>query len=337
VRPGPRTPRKGPRTVNSDHDFTVTNPADAAALVPYLLGFHPHDRLVILALQQGRLHFTVAAYLPYTEPVAAAASTTALVADKNPDQIMLFGYGDHESVSTAVDYTTAAFHAQHIPVLDAFALHDDRIWHLHCRDSRCDYDGVPFTPDTTVAAAYATYHGLTAAADIEALDARLDPVTGAERDAMTHAYHRAARRLARLIDGYTDQQALAHIHRLLDTLLAEARRTYQTGRLTDDRAALLITLVDLPPLRDRALRHVDGDELHIRIWTDLTRRAPADGVAGPATLLAVAALQLGHGAQARLAIQRAQRAEPTDPLIDAIADCIRHGVHPDTVHRLLHE
>jgi hypothetical protein len=313
--------------VNSDEHLTLTNPADAAALVPYLLGFHPHDRLVVLALHQARIHFTAAAHLP-VDPAAIAG----LVADKDPDQVLLLGYGHHEPVTTAVEHTTTALHAEGIPVLNAFRIHDDRIWHLHCTDTRCQYDGSPFEASTTVAAAYATYHGMTAAADIDALDARLDPVTGSERHAMTRAYHRATLHLTQLIDNPTHPIA-DRIHTLLDQLLHETR----TGRLTDDRAALLNVLLGAPPLRHRALRHVTGDDLHIQIWTDLTRRATHDYLAGPATLLAVAALQLGHGALARLAIQRAQRADPTDPLIDAIADCIRHGVHPDTIHRLLHE
>jgi hypothetical protein len=319
--------------VNSDDHLTLTNPADAAALVPYLLGFHPHDRLVILALRDARIHFAAASPLP----VHTAAANAGLVADKEPDQVLLLGYGPHDPVITAVDHTTAVLHAENIPVLNAFRIHDNRIWHLNCTDTRCEYDGTPFEPSTTVAAAYATYHGLTAATDIAALDSRLDPVTGAERDAMTRAYDHAAQHLNQMIDGHSRLSIAARVKTLLDDLLDEATDVYQHGRLTDDRAALLNTLLSVAPLRDRALRHVHGDDLHLRIWTDLTRRAADNLIAAPATMLAAAALQLGHGALARLAIRRARHADPTDPLIDAIADCVRHGVHPDTVHRLLHE
>jgi hypothetical protein len=330
--PGP-VPLKGLIAVNRDDHLTLTNPADAAALVPYLLGFHPHDRLVILTLRDARIHFTAAAALP----VDTATSLAGLVADKEPDQVLLFGYGHHDPVAAAVERTTSALHTEGIPVLNAFRIHDNRIWHLSCTDVRCHYDGTPFDPDNTVAAAYATYHGLTAATDIQALAAGLDPVTGLESAAMVRAYHRASRHIDRLIDGCTNQQTTDRIHALLDELLAESIHAYQTGRLTDDRAALLNVLLGLPQLRHRAVRHVDGDDLHLRIWTDLTRRATPECLAGPATLLAVAALQIGHGTLARLAIQRAHHADPTDPLIDALADCVRHGVHPDTVHRLLHE
>ncbi|MFC4071928.1 DUF4192 domain-containing protein [Actinoplanes subglobosus] len=318
--------------MTSNDRLNLTDPADTAALVPYLLGHHPHDRLVILALRQHRLHFLAAADLPYTAP--AGADVVAVVADTQPDQILLYGYGDHDTVTTAVDHTTAGFTAARIPVLDAFRVHDNRIWHLHCHDPHCDYDGTPFDPDNTVAAAFATYHGLTAATDIQALDARLDPVTGAERDAMTLAYHRAHHQLLRLTDG---PDAADRLHLLLEELLTETRSAYRTGRLCDTRAALLTVLLDVQPLRHHAVRQIPADELHLRIWTDLTRRASPAYTAAPATMLAVAAIQLGEGTLARLAIQRAQHAAPTDPLITVIAECIRYGVHPDTVRRILHD
>ncbi|BEL05709.1 hypothetical protein Q0Z83_039000 [Actinoplanes sichuanensis] len=317
-------------TVNDP--INLTDPADAAALVPYLLGYHPYDRLVILALRQCRIHFIAAA--PLTRDLA---SSCALIADKGPDQILLLGYGDDQPVTTAVDHTTAAFTDFGIPVLAAFRVHADRIWHLHCGEPDCHHDGTPFQPDSTVAAAYATYHGLTAATDVDALAARLDPVTGPERAALTDAYHRAARHLHQLLDDCTDQQITDTFHTLLDELLTETAHAYQSGRLTDDRAALLNILLGLGPLRDRAARHVHGDDLHLRTWTDLTRRATPDCVAGPATMLAVAALQAGQGALARLAVQRAHHADPGDPFLHTVAGWVRSGVHPDTVHHLLHD
>ena len=46
-------------------------------------------------------------------------------------------------------------------------------------------------------------------------------------------------------------------------------------------------------------------EAHRRLWTHLTRHAPAGYVAGPASLLAFVAWQMGDGALANVALDRA--------------------------------
>ena len=86
------------------------------------------------------------------------------------------------------------------------------------------------------------------------------------------------------------------------------------GRFTsdDEIARITVALRDLR-VRDDAWARMDpayGDA-HLRLWTDVVRRAQPGYVAAPAALLAFVAWQSGDGALANVALDRAL-AEPPD-------------------------
>jgi hypothetical protein len=69
-------------------------------------------------------------------------------------------------------------------------------------------------------------------------------------------------------------------------------------------------------------------EAHLRLWTDLVRRADAARVPGPAALLAFTAWQCGEGALANIAIDRALAADPGYSMALLLRDVIDAGVPP---------
>jgi hypothetical protein len=324
--------------MTSTERLDLTNAADVAAIVPYLLGFHLHDRLAVLALRGDNLLFAASAALPYSAcPEASAASVASRITAHDPDQVLLVGYGDQDTVAASTEHTIDAFNLFGVAVPAALRVHRNRLWHLRCTEPQCRAGGFPFDPSTTAAAAQATFLGLTAAEDISVVTARLDPTTGDERKSMITALAAAHQHLDHLATG-TDEQIRTRFTDLCERLVGQARATYRQERhLTDSVAALLLALLRATPLRDETIKHVHGDDLDIRIWTDLTRRADTAHTAAPAVLLALAALQHGNGLLARLAVERAQEADPNASLTQTIADAIDCGIAPDTAHRLLHE
>ncbi|WP_328468850.1 DUF4192 domain-containing protein [Actinoplanes sp. NBC_00393] len=323
--------------MNHPERLDLNHPADLAAIVPYLLGYHPRNQLAILALRGTSVLFAAATPLPYSDPSEDGTAVAVRIAAHGPERVLLIGYGDHETVTIAVTHTTDAFTILGVTVPVALRVHDDRLWHLACGSPEHQSSGIPFDPSTTAAAARATYLGLTAAQDIDTLATRLGPITGAERDAMNSALAAARQHLDELAAGTTGV-VRSRLRSLLDDLLHEALSTYrQHDRLPDDRAALLLTLLTVASLRDDVLEQVHGNDVDIDLWTDLTRRADPDRTAAPATLLSLAALQRGSGVLARLAIERAREADPNDSLIQTVVDAIACGIDPAVVHRLLHE
>ena len=71
------------------------------------------------------------------------------------------------------------------------------------------------------------------------------------------------------------------------------------------------------------------------MWSDLVRRAEPPFTAPAATVLALCALQAGHGALASMAVDRALSADPQDRFAQLLHRAIAAGIDPDTVTALL--
>ena len=90
--------------------------------------------------------------------------------------------------------------------------------------------------------------------------------------------------------------------------LSRVQRFGRDGvRLDDKDAARLLVAVEAIPIRDRLwLDMTRGNAAtHVSLWTDLTKRAPAEVRAAPASLLAFGSWLSGHGAMAWCALDRA--------------------------------
>ncbi|MEU4693755.1 DUF4192 domain-containing protein [Actinoplanes sp. NPDC023714] len=321
--------------MTSIDQFDPDQPAETAALVPYMLRFYPHDQLVIVLLR-GRHIITAAATTTSNSAYTAesAATTAKLVAAHKCDGVILIGYGTHEAVTNVLALTRAALNADGIAIPAMLRIHDDRLWYIDHDALESPADGIPFDPHITAAAAHATYLGWTAADSGDAV-ARLTPITGAEREAMRIALADAHKQIAE-IESVT-AGSRTRWHDLVEELINEALATYQQHRhLPDDRVALILALLTDPELENCAIERLAGEDIDVRMWTDLTRRADDLHAAAPATLLALAAVQQGDSLLAQLAIERAYESDPDDTLIQAIAIAMAAGVLPAVVRGLLH-
>src|SRR6202043_2086889 len=72
-------------------------------------------------------------------------------------------------------------------------------------------------------------------------------------------------------------------------------------------------------------RHLDA---HLRLWTDVTRRAQPGHVAAPAALLAFVAWQSGDGALANVALDRALADDPRYSMALLLRQVITAGAPP---------
>jgi hypothetical protein len=67
---------------------------------------------------------------------------------------------------------------------------------------------------------------------------------------------------------------------------------------------------------------------HLRLWTDVVRRATPAYLPAPASLLAFTAWQCGEGALANIAVDRALAADPGYSLARLLRDVMDAGVPP---------
>ncbi|MGW0435279.1 DUF4192 domain-containing protein [Micromonospora sp. NPDC003197] len=157
--------------------LSVRSPADLLAAVPYLLGFHPADSLVVVALREKRVVFAARADLPDGsvrpfmpdlpappdtdlpvppdsarpgEPsgggvlsgISAAAREiaryiTEVVIRQDADAVVVVGYGPAERVTPAVDAVRPALEIAGLLVLDALRVTDGRYWSYFCVTPEC--------------------------------------------------------------------------------------------------------------------------------------------------------------------------------------------------------
>ena len=337
------------------HRFRVRGPADLLALVPYLLGYHPFDRLVAVGVRNAKPVFVASGDLPEpgTPPqqIRAVLDTVArLLARQHATAAVVIGYGTAERVDPVMAGIEPVFTAHQIRVHDALRVTGSRYFSYLCHNPDCcPPGGVPFDPTSSVLATRATVAGLVAWPDRAALAALVAPIDGAARAAMRLATERAQAQLMDLVTAAdtSDSTAQQHPHPDRNAELTNLRaRLHQTGHhavrqafdryehgatLDDDEAARLTLLLAYLPVRDEAWQRTEGRDEHVALWTDLTRRARPDLVLAPASLLAFAAWRRGNGARANVALDRALAADPSYRLALLLADVIAQGVPPSAL------
>lgn len=112
--------------------------------------------------------------------------------------------------------------------------------------------------------------------------------------------------------------------------LSRLQRFQRDGvRLSDTDAARLLIAVESIPTRDRLWLDMNrGNAVsHVALWTDMTRRAPDEVRAAPASMLGFAAWLSGHGALAWCALDQVPKDRPY-ALADLVAAAVQIGMHP---------
>jgi hypothetical protein len=113
--------------------------------------------------------------------------------------------------------------------------------------------------------------------------------------------------------------------------VADALTAYRAGQSCDDtQAAWLTVLLHDLRVRDDAWSRMDPAhrDAHLRLWTDLTRRARPGYVAPSASLLAFVAWQSGDGALANVALDRALADDPRYSMAQLLRQVIAAGAPP---------
>lgn len=306
--------------------INLATPQDIIAAVPYLLGFHPDDSLVVIAITARRVFVIVRYDLPDSVAVGErdlagelADRLAVVLAQHKADSVMLLGYGTADRARPALIAAIARL-ADLLTVREALQVTGSRFWSLLCAEC-CPPDGIEFDSTATVPAAQLTALGFAPYDSRDAMRASIAPLEGTAAEAMQAAVRRATADLPPVgIDG-PDSRHLARLRELLAP----------AGPLSDADAADLIVLLGHLRLRDEAwiLTEAGEPDAQVAFWTDITRRAPASHVAAPASLMAyAAACMTGNGVLARLALERALAVQPDYELAQLIMMMLDSGIEP---------
>jgi Domain of unknown function (DUF4192) len=326
----------------------VSSPGDILAVVPHLLGFHPARSLVVVGAGSPggrpggstRVEMAFRYDLPDPPDPAAAAEiaghAVAVLQQRALHTMIGIGYGPGGLVTPVADALGAAVRERGLRLHELMRVEDGRYWSYICANPDCcPPEGVPFDVQVNPAAAAMTVAGLVAYPDRAALASTLAPVTGAAARAMERATIRARARAAKLVNLGT-RGGLAPDTRLLTEVgrraVRDAITSYRAGRpitAAEPVAWLSVVLAQLP-VRDDAWARMDPEhrDAHLRLWSDVVRRARRTYLAAPASLLAFTAWQSGEGALANIAIDHALAADPGYSLAHLLRDILDAGVPP---------
>ena len=207
-------------------------------------------------------------------------------------------YGPEPQVTPVADGLRDAAGQAGIDLREFLRVTGGRYWSYMCGNQACcPAAGVPFEPDPQAARAAALIGaGTPVLASRAAVAARVAPLGGITAESMRQATRRAERHVARLLAKVRTSGRLGAARHMiaaegLAAVGAMIARYRGGGRFTsdDEIARITVALRDLR-VRDDAWARMDPAHAgaHLRLWTDVTRRAQPGHVAAPAALLALA-------------------------------------------------
>ncbi|MGP4000778.1 DUF4192 domain-containing protein [Streptomyces sp. 8N706] len=304
------TQHSEPSQPSTEEQITLRSPGELADALPYLLGFHPDDSIVMVALHgdRGRFGGRLRLGIPTSReewPDVADQLAECLVTGcekrgSRPEAILVFlcqdppvpggekGQEVMERLRPLAQCLRTACGELDVPVLEALCISGGRFWSYCCPDARCcPVEGTPLAlPGTSVMAAAATYAGIQVRGSLREMEARLAPLTSAATRAQEEASDAATAELVpRILGGVgretVGQETLVLVRRLLDRFgdtppvgsdhEADSR---DDALVTDEEAAAIILGLQDRTTRDRAAEWMEGREAPaaVRVWRAIARR-----------------------------------------------------------------
>ncbi|MFF2064569.1 DUF4192 domain-containing protein [Streptomyces sp. NPDC058200] len=356
-----------------EQQITLRSPAELADALPYLLGFHPTDSVVMVALHGdrgrfgGRLRLGIPRapreWPPVAEQLAECLIEGSERRGSRPAGIVVFlcqdpaagetGRQVMERLRPLAQRLRTACGSRDVPVYEALCISGGRFWSYCCPDVRCcppEGTGLAM-PGTSVMAAAATYAGVQVRGSLREMEARLEPwrtPAAAEQErALDDAGAALVPRI--LVEGNREQVAVETLRlaRVLMKRLGESPSAGPAGPdAEDDRlisheeAATVILGLQDRETRDRAAEWMEGPDARpaLRLWRALSRRCVgpyAEHATAPLTLAGWVAWSTGDEPSARVALGLALRLDPQYVFAQLLHQACNEGLDPEALRQCL--
>ena len=337
--------------------LALKGPDHVVAALPFLLGFTPHESVVVVWTTADRVLLTQRVDLPASDasiaPHAFARELVRPLEGHRPEAAILIIIGSPDSPSESpagadvvapgagaasslltipnTELATAIMESivgMGIELRDALYVHGGHFWSYRCDSECCPPEGNPIDPvaATAVAASFAV-RGVSVMESREALVAALE----ADADGV-----------ARIEPLIVDREI--EIDALLGTSHSPALEAWRDVHIEwvhelvisgscpsdTDTVTLLVALCDVR-VRDTLLWHIARTEHRYGcadVLLSATRLAPNGYVAPVATCAALACWLLGDGARASISIARALNDDPEYSLALMIGASLAAGLPP---------
>ncbi|MDT0346633.1 DUF4192 domain-containing protein [Streptomyces litchfieldiae] len=299
----------------AENRVTLSGPADLADALPYLLGYHPDDSIVVMGLHgpRGRLGGRIRTGIPAdpagwcetAESLAACLVDNSAVRDSRPDAAVVYlcqeppdGVPARETMERLrplAQRLRTACGGLEVPVLEALYVAGGRYWSYCCAgDGCCPDEGneLPRTETSPMAAA-AAYAGIRVRGSLRQFARRLAPLGEPAAARQVRAFDQVAAKLfGRMLSTERDTAGVrAETLELAGLLMSRFRRALAApdpddassdarddALLTSEEAARLVLGLQDRVTRDIAAEWMEGADapVALRLWRALARRCVAE-------------------------------------------------------------
>jgi len=284
---------------------TLTSPHDLLAAIPFLIGYHPENSLVLVALKDDNVGMAMRVDMPTDIAPESYDLLASHFQREAADAALIVAYVDSESDPEAVLInTSAALLRTGISIKESLIVSDGRYRSMLCHDSECCPplgSPIPDIDSSRIAAEHVIAGHPMPFANVSGLVQSI----AALPSAMQESWQSEVR--AFWIE--SDSESLLDLQRDGATAVIDLAGEYALGRGAEDRelAARVIGRISDIQVRDYALgSHNDETaDAYWQMWRELLLIAPPGFVAPIASIFAALAYERGEGALAHKALDRA--------------------------------
>ncbi len=317
---------------------TVTSPHDLLNALPFLIGYHPTNSLVLLSVKDDLLEMAMRVDYPINPPDSTIKLLASHLSRDGSDGALAVAY-EPENIrdgETILARLADSISALDLPIRELILVRDGKFRSLLCTDrSCCPPDGSPL-PDfgsSRIAAEQVSQGRILPFDDVAGLSASIAATPIAKDFAWfekvsSFAIDEAAPNLNQL-----QRDGAESILTLADFFITEGNCSDQ-----DLIARVLGRLTDIQ-VRDYALGcHGEiSAESYYAMWRVLLKLAPAGFVAPIASIFASIAYERGEGALAHRALDRALIDDPQYSLAKLLRRVFSTGWPPSALSKLRSE
>ena len=285
---------------------TLTSPHDLIAAIPFLIGYHPVDSLVVVSIKDNCIGMAMRVDYPSDLPGSAYDLLASHLQRDESTGALLVAYipSGRSDGEVVLKNLADAMGRIAVNVDESLLIQNGRFRSTLCSDSQCcpaDGREVPAIDSSRIAIEHVFAGRAMPFANIEALTESISPLVISEDEKW----------ISRITKFAVSDKAknLTKLQRDGATAVIDLAGEFALGRGTDDLelvARVIGRLSDIQ-VRDFALgSHTDEDlDTYFLMWRQLMRMSPVGFVAPIASLFAALAYESGDGALAHRGLDRA--------------------------------
>jgi hypothetical protein len=285
---------------------TLTSPHDLIAAIPFLIGYHPVDSLVVVSIKDNCVGMAMRVDYPDDLPASAYDLLASHLQREGSTGALLVAYvpSTRSDGEVVLGDLSAALLRIDVAIDESLLINNGRYRSTICNDSQCcppEGRDLPEINASRIALEHVVAGRTMPFANIEALTESIAPLVISDDSKWIKRVEKFSR-----LDKKSDLNAF---QRDGATAVIDLAGEFTAGRGTEDlelTARVMGRLADIQ-VRDFALgSHTDEDiDSYFLMWRQLMRMAPVGQVAPVASLFAALAYESGDGALAHRALDRA--------------------------------